>query len=572
MADQSDWAVRLIDRVTGPAKKMKGAIGSLEKAFQSAGKGVRSKAADGFVTGISKIKEGMLLTGAIAGGVAVALVGASIKTADFAQKASAGFKVVAKDGISAEQLFSRVRGEAEQLGLDVMKTSESFLGFLQQGADPAMATNLVRSGADLQAMGKDAAQVESIFYNVNKILAQGKAQGDEFAPIFEAGINRAKLFEKMAERTGKTVDELNKQLSDRGLESEFVIPSIVESITELTGGKQAGDFALKNVEKSFSGMAGRMLAQAQNLWIGISREATPAFMTTFKAIQAEFGEVLGNRSMRDGIVSAVEAIAGFVREAIPFVKQFVGSLIDGFSSAFPAIQGAVGVLSGGFGDGASWMDNVSSFATTLGKVVAFGVGVAEVFGGMVAAGLQVTVGLVDVLTGMWEGLIAGIGAAIFWVDDFFSNLGAKWDALDFGQIAVNIIDGLVNGLKNGVSFVVDAVVNLGQSVMSAFESIFKIGSPSKVFEQYGNWSGEGYAIGLEDSFDGMGGQFDSLAKASAPDLGGIGGGSGGRSSMNVEITVNVGANDNGAALCREIGDALEERLGSIFERWTLATG
>lgn len=569
MADRSDWAVRLIDQVTAPAKKMKGAIGALEEQFKRAGRGVRSKAADAFVEGIGKVKESMIIAGVVAAGVGAAIIGATVKTADFAQTSLLGFKAVAKHGASAEKLFAHIRGEAERLGLDVMQSSKAFQGFIAQGADPLMSTNLVRMAADMKAFGAEGQQVESVLFNVKKILAQGKAQGDELAPIFEV-LNAQKVFEKIADGAGKTVDEIIAMKEAGKLTSDLILPALIATSTEMSGGKQAGDAAAKLADTTLSGIAGKLKARAQNLFIDIGREATPAFMSTLDALQAEISGVLGDKSVKEGIVTAIETVAGLVRDAIPFIRQFVASFSDGFGEAWPVIKEVLATLFDGFGSGATWMDTVRDFASTLGKIVAFGVGVAVVFGGMVAAGIELVSHSVEGLIFLWNGMIGGIGAAAFAVDNFFSNVAAKWRAFSFADLARSMIDGLVNGITGGVGRVVDAVTNLGRSAKQAFESVLKIGSPSKVFEAMGEFSGEGYAIGLENSLDTVGPKFDGMAGMSAPDLGGDAMGGGRRGPLVLIENLNVYVGEQGGYEAgRQAAHGLEDELGSIFERWSL---
>jgi tape measure domain-containing protein len=572
MADRSDWAVRLIDQVTGPAKKMKGAIGALEEQFKRAGRSVRSKAADAFVSGIGKVKEGMLVAGAVAAGVGTSIVAATVKTADFAQTALLGFKAVAKHGASAEKLFAHSRQLAEDLGLDVQATSKHFLKFLALQFDPQMATNMIKMGADLRALGADAEGVDRIFSQLGQIQAKGKLQGEELVVLAENGLSTQLVYKHLAEQLGKTKDEILKMQQAGELTSDMAFPAILAAVMEKTGSSELGKAGKDVADKTLSGMAGKLMAQAQNLWIDIGREATPAIMQTFGELQTELKSVLGNPAVREGIVNTVETIAGLVRDAIPFVRQFIASFADGFGEAWPVIKDVLATLFDGFGSGATWMDTVRDFAGTLGKVVAFGVGVAATFAGMVAAGLQLTSNVVEGLIFLWNGLINGIGAAIFWVDDFFANLRAKWDAFDFGELATSIIDGLVNGIRNGITRVTGAVSELGTETLKSLKGVLGIASPSKEFAFLGEMSGEGFNQGLESSLDTAGPSFDSVTggRAGAPDFGGDGVGAGRRGPLLVieSLVVHVGE-QGGYQAGVQAARGLEDELGSIFERWTL---
>jgi tape measure domain-containing protein len=599
MSDQSDWAVRLIDRVTGPAKNMQGAVGRLTSSlkrmvagadksreemgrfvkgsggmlegFASSFKGLGGKLEAGFVSAIGKVKEGMIVAGTVAVGVGAALVAATVKTADFAQTAILGFKAVAKHGASAEKLFQHSRDLAEELGLDVFATSKQFTKLLALQFNPAMATDLIKMGSDMRALGTDAEGVDRILAQLGQIQAKGRLQGEELTVLAENGLSTQLVYKKLGEQLGKTKDEILKMQAAGTLTSEMAFPAIMAAVMAKTGEKKLGDVGKSIADTTLSGMAGRLKAQAQNLWIDIGRQATPAIMSVFTDLQTELRGVLGNKSLAEGVIMAVETIAGVVKDGIPFVRQFIASFTDGFSAAWPAIKNVLGTLFEGFGSGATWMDTVREFATILGKVVAFGVGVAAVFGGMVAAGLQVTSNVVSGLIFLWDGLIKGIGAAMFWVDDFFANLGAKWDALDFGAIAKSIIDGLVNGIRNGISSVVAAVGDLGTATVSSLKNVLGIHSPSKEFAWLGEMSGAGFNEGLQNSFDTVGPRVGSLTTGAANDFGGMsGGGSSGPLLHidNVNIAVGGGGTD-ARQQGREAALGFEEQLSSLVERLRL---
>ena len=71
-------------------------------------------------------------------------------------------------------------------------------------------------------------------------------------------------------------------------------------------------------------------------------------------------------------------------------------------------------------------------------------------------------------------------------------------ALDIGK---NLIKGLIDGIKNMAGKAVDTVKNVGKSLVNGIKGILKISSPSKVFEQIGEFTAEGFAIGYESSMD-----------------------------------------------------------------------
>lgn len=571
MADESPWAVRLIDRVSSSAKAMRSSVGRLENSLNSMvktanGSGNIGKALGaGLQSGVTKVKEGMLIAGLAVAGVAAGVGSLTVGMADFAQTTRIGFQSVAKHGASAEKLFTHARTLAEDLSLDVKDTSKTFLKFLALQFDPAMATDLIKMGADMRALGADAEGVDRIFAQLGQIQAKGKLQGEELVVLAENGLSTQLVYEALGKQLGKTKDEILKMQAAGKLTSDMAFPAIMAAVMKKTGSSQLGQVGKKMADQTLSGMAGRLKAQAQNLFLDLGTAATPALMGAFKPIGDELSALMKNPALKEGLIVAMETIGNVVKDAIPFVKTFVGAFADGFMEAWPAIKGAIGVLFEGFGSGASWMGTVREFATVLGKIVAFAVGVGTVFGGMVAAGIQIASAAIQIMTFMWEGLINGIGAALFWVDDFFANLGAKWDALDFGALATSIIDGLVNGIRSGITRVTTAVGELGSATLASLKGVLGIHSPSTEFAWLGEMSGEGFNQGLTNSLDTVGPRVSSLTSGAAGDVAGARGGAG-----PITIQIHVSSNSSeGKQIGSDIGDELEPRLGSLFERWNL---
>jgi peptidoglycan hydrolase CwlO-like protein len=120
------------------------------------------------------------------------------------------------------------------------------------------------------------------------------------------------------------------------------------------------------------------------------------------------------------------------------------------------------------------------------------------------------------------------------------DLAAWWKGFKWSTLGTAIVDGLVGGLKSGYERTVGAVKGLADGVAGTFKSVLKIGSPSKVFQGYGEDTGEGYAQGLEGSK----GRVQDAASGMAPSGPGGGGGGRGRAGgggMPLQITVNIAA-------------------------------
>ncbi|OWL96521.1 hypothetical protein CBQ26_09090 [Deinococcus indicus] len=69
--------------------------------------------------------------------------------------------------------------------------------------------------------------------------------------------------------------------------------------------------------------------------------------------------------------------------------------------------------------------------------------------------------------------------------------------IDLKQVAIDMIVGYVNGIRGAAQFVLQAVQNLGGVVISGIKKILRIQSPSRVMAELGEFTGQGFAQGIE---------------------------------------------------------------------------
>lgn len=108
----------------------------------------------------------------------------------------------------------------------------------------------------------------------------------------------------------------------------------------------------------------------------------------------------------------------------------------------------------------------------------------------------------DVFTNAWNG-----------ITNFFASIPGKM--YEFGR---NILQGLIDGVKSMVGNAVKAIQNAVDSAVQAAKDFLGIGSPSKLFAQFGEWTGEGFAIGLQSSSDLIANTAQEVVNVSYDDL------------------------------------------------------
>lgn len=184
---------------------------------------------------------------------------------------------------------------------------------------------------------------------------------------------------------------------------------------------------------------------------------------------------------------------------------------------------------------------------------------------------------------VWDLLVAvgdliGASAAGWWI--IFDRLGEAWDKLlawrdrvvaGAVEIGSAIIDGIVSGITGAMGSLSDAVSNVGDNVVAWFKDKLGIHSPSAVFRDLGAMTGEGFALGLEDSGERVTGATRAMLArgSSSPALPGTAAASGGATNNHFEFNIH-GTNAS------DIGDEVQRRveivLAQHYDRAALELG
>jgi hypothetical protein len=195
---------------------------------------------------------------------------------------------------------------------------------------------------------------------------------------------------------------------------------------------------------------------------------------------------------------------------------------------------------------------------------------------VLAAILGVIVGIIGAVIAVIGGLIVAFSAAAVAVGRFVADAGSS--LLDFGSMGIeaagNLVSGLVSGIQAGVGPVVEAIKAMAGSAVDAIKSALKIASPSKIFEDLGGYTGEGFAVGIEAETGAVQSSLETMVappKVEPPTaiVAGAGGGSGAGSSVDLSgATFNFyGVKDAESSV-----SAFEEALTRVLEGDAIAVG
>ena len=327
-----------------------------------------------------------------------------------------------------------------------------------------------------------------------------------------AGKTQADLYEAM-KNGSVTIDEVNNKMMELSEKGGKGFASWEEQAKSAGAGIQ---MALTNVRAGMQRNLANIMGGIDSLLSkvggisGVIESVIPAFNL--------FGETItkmltGETSVSAGIDSMMNAISTKAKELIPKGMELIGKLIDGIGSALPnLINGGINIILSiikGIGTalpqlivkGLEAITNVinglsngepalvSKALSIAGQII---LAIVKSLPQMLKAGLNLMVAL---LRGLQTGFLSIPSKLISLAKKIPSAI--KKGAGNLSSIGKNLIEGLWGGIKAKFDSVVAKVKALASKLPKAVKKVLGIASPSKVMYKLGEYTGEGFANGID---------------------------------------------------------------------------
>ena len=225
--------------------------------------------------------------------------------------------------------------------------------------------------------------------------------------------------------------------------------------------------------------------------------------TFFQDLWKNFTKFIGEawKNVTEFFTDSFKAVAGFFKDSINNIRQFFK---DGWDNIVQFFRNALDLIVRLF---LNW--------TVLGWIISNWGRIVEFFS---TAWTRIIDFFSDALSNISKSVSDGIGKVI----TFFRELPNKilsaignMSRLLF-TIGQDIIDGLIDGIKSMFSSVGNVVSDIADNISGTFKDILGISSPSKVFQRFGEFVGEGLVRGIDKSTSRVGEAAKRLAKAALP--------------------------------------------------------
>ena len=414
--------------------------------------------------------------------------------------------------------------------------------------DKATKLTLALNNA-MTAGGASAEQASGAINQWTQAMAKGKPDLQDWRALVQTAPAQMNQLAEATLGAGKTQNDLYEALKKGSISMEEVNDAMIKLSEE--GGKGITSWA----EQAKNAGAGIQMAMT-NVKAGMQRNianvisSVDEMLSSFGGISGviqsvvpvmdKFGETIsavikGDMSLGDAVQGMLDSLGEKAQEFIPKGAEFIMNLIAGIGTQLPqmitaglnAITKMIEGLGSGEGElgakavqmvakivvafvkaspqmllaGIKLVDSLlNGLSNMLGKAVtqciAYGKkifqSIKKGLGSLVATGS-------NYITGLWNAMKAKFSTAVSGAILKAKSIlhGIKTGLGSLVSVGSNLIAGLWNGIKAKFDSVVGKVKALASKLPKAVKKVLGIASPSKVMYKLGEYTGEGFANGIE---------------------------------------------------------------------------
>lgn len=477
--------------------------------------------------------------GAIVGGLAM-----SAKANEFRDDTIDALSLVLESSDEAEKTFEQIQKISKLSKFTQEEMSQKAFELLNVGVSKDQLEPTLKALSDVAQVGPKGA-AEKVQAVIERSVATGKFQINP-KQLVAAGVQSEKLYATIAKNMGVGNEQVKAMLKNGQISADVGIKALNETIEGKIGGiaaKQLMDFdtQFKNLKDNFITM-----------FMG---DASSKAMEGFKKGLAELFSFMDKdtavgKVFHAAITQGMTKIWQLAQAALPYIKkgflQIAIGVLQFYLFMKPTIQRITDLF-------ASWKES--------GKLqIALDVlgGLVKMLGGYIWFVVNAWVGFFTIVTSIIDRVQFQFTALVEWIKSVFTG-GA--------DIASNFVQGFIDGIMGSIQRVKDAVGNIANAAKDGISNVLQIHSPSKVMQELGGYTAEGFQIGMQ--------QADipnTMAAMVNPSnaSGGAGGGSG--STSNSVDVGGMAININGVKDAVQLQNILPGMLATAFEDIALQLG
>ena len=477
--------------------------------------------------------------------------------------------------------FTELIQETHEMALGMEMTHDEALGMtkslLDVGFPPDQLDIITEYGQQLTRAGYDAEDIQAIFeagvetgtWNID-VLLDGLKEGRIGLAEMGTGIDDAtKDILKGTDISAKQVQAWGKAVAGGGEAGKNAMMDVAIALSDVKDETKRNELGVKfygtlweeqgeNITNTLLGAKDhtvdlaegqrqlnedtakldaspqQMLNQAlQELWTTLA--PLLLHVTNFVTVIAEW--ISKNPELTAGIVAFV---------------SILGILMGIFGVVIPVIMNAVKIfkLLAVFIGGIS--TPVLVVIGVIAGLIAIGVLLWKNWDSVMKWGKKLMKSVSESFSAMGKAVAKYMGGLLGDVKRIWGNVTGFFEGINLEKIGANIIKGLIKGIKSMAKAVGNAAKDIANGIGKKISGILKLGSPSKLTEEMGEFTGEGLVIGMKNSLSKVHNMAKKMGQMAIPE------------DMNVKVESGTVATSSGKQLTVNIHSpkALDVRQAS----------
>jgi phage-related minor tail protein len=443
--------------------------------------------------------------------------------------------------------FTELIQETYEMGKSMGLTQEQALGMtkalLDMGFPPEQLDIISEYGTQLSRAGYTAEEIQGIFasgietgtWNIDNLmdgLKEGRILLSEFGAEVPKAIQESLKGTEISAQQVQAWGQAMAQGGDVGKQAMMDVAIALSQVQDETKRNELGVAFFGTMWEEQGSKITDTIIGAKDL-TGDLAENQRQLNTDVASLDASPQQQLNQalQSLWTTLTPLMVSVANFVTKVAEWIQQnptltatilavvsVIGILIGIFLVLSPiiiAVTGLAGAL--GVSVGAVALP-ILIVIGVIASLIAIGVLLYRNWDTIVASAKKLGKSISENFRNMVEGAKKWMNNLLKDVKRIWGNVMDFFEGIDLKQTGKDIIQGLINGIKSMANKVKETARNIANGIGEKIKSILKLGSPSKLMESYGEFTGEGLAIGMKNSLGMIKNMAEKMSKNAIPDL------------------------------------------------------
>lgn len=464
----------------------------------------------------------------------------------------------AYDGIDFNELIQESYELASSLELDNDEALGLINSLLKIGFPPDQLDIITEYGSQLSRAGYSAEEIQAIMkagvdtgsWNIDNLL-DGLKEGRIVLSEFGQGIDEetAKLFKKIG-ISSKQVQEWGQAVAAGGKSGKDAMVEVAKAISAIDDSTLQNQIGIKvygtlweeqgnaitntiiraneevmSLEENQEGLNDTISSMDSDPAIKMEKamldlkSALQPILTVIAEVVGKIAEWISNNPTLAATIMAVVTVIGILMgifmalsPIITAITALAGSLSVGIGAIASPVLIVIGVITALIAIGIALYKNWEEIKTKCSEIWT---SIKDFFSNIVD---RIKTSVVEKFNNIKESISNKMHEVKTSISDIWNKVMDFFKDIDLFEIGANIIQGLINGVKSMASSIVNSVKGVVDGAIEGAKNLLGIHSPSRVFMEFGEYTGEGFINGINEMKNAVAKAGQDMADASIPNI------------------------------------------------------